>query len=177
MTVMEQGLGSGQFPLRRITARSIQGEDGTVRTTFEGAGPWYSKQSTTTTRTGTVTTQLGGEIFGTGQQTVSRILIECFDGYKAIVEIPSIGDNGHPSLMGRAVTEHDLEHIAQTLDLGMPIALNLYDKFRKLLAAKLQVSPPSEDDLYAWCFIIRMASENGVLDAVFRELRDGLKRQ
>ncbi|TLX17167.1 hypothetical protein [Rhizobium sp. MHM7A] len=165
---MEPGYDGGQFPLRRIIVRHCKNDDGTITTTVEGAGPWYSRQSTTTSRTGKVTTQLGGEIFGTGQQTVSRILIEHLSGFSAVVNVPCIDKYGHPSSEGRIVTEEDLEGIARTLDHGVPLVLSLYDEFKAVLVKKLGVSAPSEDDLYGWCCLVCKASDNGIMEEVFQ---------
>lgn len=161
------GFDGGQRELHRVAVRYLKNEDGTMTTTVEGAGPWYSKQVTETRRTGKVMIQLGGEIFGTGQQTVSRILIEHLSGFSAVVNVPCIDKDGHPSSEGRAVTEQDLDRIAMTLDHGIPLVLNFSGEFKAALVKKLLESAPSDDDLYGWCCLVCKASDNGVFAEVF----------
>jgi hypothetical protein len=162
------GYDGDQFLLQRVTVRHVRNEDGTVSTTVEGAGPWYCFQEERTDFSGKTTIQLGGVILGTEQQTVSRIHVEHLNGFSALVVVPFIDENGHPSsFSGRAVQRADLERIATTIDHGIGLVLDLYDEFKIELIQRLGVNPPSDDDLYGWCCLVLNARESGVMDQIF----------
>lgn len=164
---MIPGFEVGQLPLRRVTVRHVRNEDGTASTAVEGAGPWYRTQETSTNVFGKRTIQLGGVILGTEQQTPSRIHIEHSNGFSAVVAVPFIDDNGHPSSSsGRAVERADLDRIASAIDLHINFVRNLHPEFKAELMRRLGVNPPSEDDLYAWCCLVRDAHDNGIIDQV-----------
>jgi hypothetical protein len=164
---MNPGYDGGQFKLGRVVVRGRKNEDGTVSTTVEGAGPWYSFQETRTDATVKVTIQLGGVIFGTDEQTSSRILIEHTNGFSGVVKVPCIDKDGHPSSNGRSVTREDLDRIASTLDHGIGLVLKFDEDVKIELARRLGSATPSFDDLYGWCCLVSDARENGVMDQVF----------
>jgi hypothetical protein len=164
---MVPGYDGGSFPLRTVIVRHVRNADGTVSTTVEGAGPWYSFQETRDDDSGKRTIQLGGVILGTEQQTPSRILIDHANGFSAVVVVPFIDDKGNPSSSGgRAVERADLDRIASTIDFHVKFVLNLYPEFKAELLKRLGVTPPNENDIYAWCCLVRDASDSGIIDQV-----------